>query len=44
MEIRQPPIVTPKPSLTRVSTALLEDLDKETVDFHPNYDGTRSRA
>jgi DNA gyrase subunit A len=25
--------------LTRVASALLEDLDKETVDFHPNYDG-----
>src|SRR6201998_837042 len=26
--------------LGQVSTALLEDLDKETVDFHPNYDGS----
>jgi DNA gyrase subunit A len=26
--------------LAPVSTALLEDLDKETVDFHPNYDGS----
>jgi DNA gyrase subunit A len=26
--------------LARVSTALLEDLDKETVDFRPNYDDT----
>ena len=25
--------------LTRVASALLEDLDKETVDFSPNYDG-----
>src|SRR6266567_3531413 len=25
--------------LTRVATSLLEDLDKETVDFRPNYDG-----
>ena len=25
--------------LAEVSTPLLEDLDKETVDFHPNYDG-----
>src|SRR5215475_574514 len=24
--------------LAQVATALLEDLDKETVDFHPNYD------
>jgi DNA gyrase subunit A len=26
--------------LAQVSTSLLEDLDKETVDFHPNYDGS----
>jgi DNA gyrase subunit A len=26
--------------LAPVSTALLEDLDKETVDFHDNYDGS----
>jgi DNA gyrase subunit A len=26
--------------LTRVSTALLEDLDKEAVDFYPNYDNS----
>src|SRR3974390_1648783 len=26
--------------LARVATALLEDLDKETVDFHPNYEGS----
>src|SRR5258707_625930 len=25
--------------LAQVSTALLEDLDKNAVDFHPNYDG-----
>src|SRR5882672_4057915 len=25
--------------LTQVASALLEDLDKETVDFRPNYDG-----
>ncbi len=25
--------------LTRVASALLEDLDQETVDFRPNYDG-----
>jgi len=29
--------------LTRVSTALLEDLDKEAVDFYPNYDGTETQ-
>ena len=39
MAIRRRPIVTPKPSSTRVATALLEDLDKDTVDFRPNYDG-----
>jgi DNA gyrase subunit A len=26
--------------LARIATALLEDIDKETVDFRPNYDGT----
>src|SRR5499433_12508 len=26
--------------LAQVATALLEDLDKETVDFHDNYDGS----
>src|SRR6267142_2941301 len=26
--------------LTQVASALLEDLDKETVDFRPNYDGS----
>src|SRR6202167_6128528 len=29
--------------LTRVASALLEDLDKETVDFYPNYDGTETQ-
>src|SRR5580704_1312875 len=29
--------------LTRVATALLEDLDKEAVDFYPNYDGTETQ-
>ncbi len=29
--------------LTRVSTSLLEDLDKEAVDFYPNYDGTETQ-
>ena len=28
--------------LAQVSTPLLEDLDKETVDFHPNYDGSET--
>ena len=28
--------------LTRVAHALLEDIDKETVDFQENYDGTES--
>ena len=35
-----PPIATPKPNSAQVATALLEDLDKETVDFRPNYDGS----
>src|SRR6266568_1036611 len=29
--------------LAPVSTALLEDLDKETVDFHDNYDGSETQ-
>src|SRR5271154_950011 len=29
--------------LTKVATALLEDLDKEAVDFYPNYDGTETQ-
>jgi DNA gyrase subunit A len=29
--------------LTRVSTALLEDLDKEAVDFYPNYDNSETQ-
>jgi DNA gyrase subunit A len=28
--------------LKRLTTSLLEDLDKETVDFAPNFDGSRS--
>ena len=28
--------------LTRVASALLEDLDKDTVDFRPNYDGNET--
>ena len=44
MEIRRQPIVTPKPSLTRVATALLEDLDKETVDLRPELRRQRNRA
>ena len=30
--------------LSRIAAALLEDIDKETVDFRPNYDEQRSRA
>src|ERR1700690_4132998 len=29
--------------LTKVATALLEDLDKEAVDFYPNYDGSETQ-
>ncbi len=28
--------------LAKISHTLLEDIDKETVDFHPNYDGSES--
>lgn len=28
--------------MSRVSAELLRDIDKDTVDFHPNYDGTRT--
>ena len=28
--------------LSRIATALLEDIDKETVDFRPNYDESES--
>ncbi|MEI7777101.1 MAG: DNA gyrase subunit A [bacterium] len=27
--------------MSKISNELLRDLDKETVDFHPNYDGTK---
>ena len=27
--------------MSKLSAELLKDLDKDTVDFHPNYDGTR---
>ena len=30
--------------LSRIATALLEDIDKETVDFRPNYDESEVRA
>ena len=30
--------------LARAALALLDDIDKDTVDFQPNYDGTRARA
>ena len=30
--------------LSRIATALLEDIDKETVDFRPNYDDSEQRA
>ena len=33
-------IVTPKRACTKASMALLDDLDKETVDFQANYDNT----
>ena len=30
--------------LSRIATALLEDIDKETVDFRPNFDEQRRRS
>ncbi len=30
--------------LSKIATALLEDIDKETVDFRPNYDESEVRA
>jgi DNA gyrase subunit A len=42
MAIRRRPIVIPKPSWRRFRRALLEDLDKDTVDFRPNYDGSET--
>ena len=30
--------------LSRAADALLEDIDKDTVDFQPNYDGSRAGA
>ncbi len=32
--------VTPKPKWQRLADELLADIDKETVDFRDNYDGT----
>ena len=39
--IRRLPCVTPKRGWRRLAEALLEDIDKETVDFVPNYDEER---
>ena len=30
--------------LSRIATALLEDIDKETVDFRPNYDDSEQSS
>ena len=35
---RRRPCGTPRPGCRRIATELLRDLDKETVDFGPNYD------
>ena len=40
--IRRRPCATLRPALARISEALLEDIDKETVDFRPNYDESES--
>ena len=36
--IRRRPCAIPKPALTKVAEDMLADIDKETVDFGPNYD------
>ncbi len=41
MVIRRRRCVTPKRGWRRIAEALLEDIDKETVDFVPNYDEER---
>ncbi len=38
MAIRPRPMRYTEARLSRIATALLEDIDKETVDFRPNYD------
>ncbi len=37
--LRRLPIATPNAGWTRITPRLLADIDKETVDFVPNYDG-----
>ena len=34
----RPPCAIPKRALAKSAETLLEDIDKNTVDFHPNYD------
>ena len=35
---------TPKRGLSRIAHALLDDIDKETVDFRPNFDDSDAGA
>ena len=41
MAIRRRPCGIPKPSLSRIAEEMLLDIEKETVDWMPNYDATR---
>jgi DNA gyrase subunit A len=36
------PCVTPKARMSKIAHELLADIDKDTVDFQPNYDGRSS--
>jgi len=38
--IRRRPCAIPRRASTRSANALLDDIDKDTVDFQPNYDDT----
>ena len=40
--IRRRPCVTPRRAWLRLGAVLMEDMEKETVDFIPNYDETRT--
>ena len=38
---RRPPCGTPRRGCARLATELLRDIDEDTVDFAPNYDGSQ---
>ena len=42
--IRPPPTGTPSAAWSKIGGELLADIDKETVDFQPNYDDKERRA